>query len=102
MRTASVTYRIIQAGEVVSHLSNVQLVTIGEMVGTVGDVPCFTIARFVDIHDKRRARDVTPDTYNGPATIEVVSQAGEVIGWIGLATRADVVQHPRGEVAARR
>ena len=96
-----VNYRIVQAGEVVYKPRDVEMVLIGKLVGMVGNVPCFNAVRFVDAFDRRRARDISANTFGGPATIEAIDLSGEVVGWIGLATTSDVACHPRGELVPR-
>lgn len=98
--TCPVLYRIHQDGEVISTIKNVSLVLRSRLVGTVGNVPCFSEIRLVDFWDRRRATDRTTRFYRGPVTIEVVSvETGERINLIALADACDVVDHPCGELA---
>lgn len=96
----AISYRIVQNGKEIYTPRNVDAVMMGDMVGIVGNVPCFNMVRFVDRFDKRRARDVSPATLYGPATLELLNAAGEVVGRIGIATRHDVACHPRCETLA--
>ncbi len=96
----AISYRIIQNGKTIYTPRDVDAVLMGDITGIVGSVPCFSSVRFVDRFDKRRARDVSPATLNGPATLELLDAAGKVVGRIGIATRHDVACHPRCETLA--
>jgi hypothetical protein len=99
LATAPVHYRIVQNGVQKFYSDNVIIEFRGDYTGTVGDAACFSAIRLVDFWDRRRGRDITADTFNGPATIEVLTPAGEVVGRIGLASFEDVAAHRGGEVA---
>jgi hypothetical protein len=95
-----VNFRILQNSQEIAILRNVKLVIRSNMVGTVGDVPCFPELRFVNFWDQRRAMDVTTKRYNGPVSVEIITAAtGERIQVIAIADRQDVAAHPCGKVA---
>jgi len=98
-----VNFRILQGGNEIAVLRNVKLVIRSNMVGTVGDVACFSELRFVDFWDQRRAMDVTTKRYNGPVSVEIITaKTGERINVIAIAERENVASHPRGKVAYTR
>jgi len=94
-----VNFRILQDGNEIAVWRNVSLVIRSNMVGTVGNVPCFSEIRFVEYRDTRRAMDITTRRYNGPVSVEITAATGERINVIAIADRADVASHPRGKVA---
>ncbi len=92
-------YVIRQNGEILRSLYGVTLEFRGDLVGTVGNVPCFAGMRFIEKSYSRLSWDRTSAHYGGPVTIEIVSvETGERCGLIGLATPAEVMAHSRGQL----
>ncbi len=96
---APVHYRIIQNGQTKFYSESVYMVLRSRCTGVIGNVACFSEISMLDFYDRRRGRDIDANYFNGPATIEILTPAGEVISRIGLATKADVADHARGRVA---
>lgn len=76
------------------------IVSLGGHLGTIGNVACFDMVRLIDPNDRRRARDYTAETFNGPFTIVTRDAAGKIIGLVAVATAKAVVNHRSGELVA--
>lgn len=93
-------YRVIQKRRVKETFNHHILSITGDITGVVGKVPCFKSFRVVNAHNKSETLDLTPAYFDGPATIEILGERGEVVGRFGIAYVRHVSEHPRGEVLA--
>jgi hypothetical protein len=88
------TIRIIQNGTVISDgvytFRGVRILT-----GTIGEVLCYFCVMGGSKSDNRCGKKLTPRSFGGAFTVQVINPSGEVISTFGIATVEQVAAHPR-------
>lgn len=97
--TKTNSIRIRQNGQILSAFKGCRFLCGEDASGIVGNVLCFESVKIGDARDPRRGRIITPDCFKGPVTIEVLNPGGSVISRFGLATVAQVAEHPNRATA---
>jgi hypothetical protein len=87
--------KIRRAGQLLKAYSGCRLHGTGTVSGVVGSCVCFREIMVGDAADYRRGVRLTSDAFGGPVTVEVFDASGRHVATFGLATTAEVKNHPK-------
>lgn len=93
--------RIRQHGQILKAFAGCRFHRGGVFAGIIGRTMCYSDVVIGDAHDGRRGKSLTSEYFDGPVTIEILDAAGNVAGYVGLATSEQVASHPNCRASLR-